>query len=111
VHINVKSLPKIMKPSSIVDGVFESQGFRRKGKKDSPYYQFKIGDVCTQTEYEVQIPIQEIHKKKQESLYKCQEFRITMKSPRLRNSTIPDAIVSAAKEKVHEAFTTILDQY
>ncbi|WP_339062041.1 hypothetical protein [Tepidibacillus marianensis] len=109
-HIEVKSLPKIMKPSSVVDGVFESQGFRRKGKKDSPYYQIRIEDVCTQTEYVVQIPIQEIYKKKQEPLYKCQDFRITMKSPRMRNSSIPVAIVSAAREKVHEAFSTILGQ-
>ncbi|TCS84523.1 hypothetical protein [Tepidibacillus fermentans] len=106
-QIAVKSLPKIIKPSSVVEEVFESQGFRRKGKKDSPYYQFKIEDVCTQTKYEVQIPIQEIRKQKQEPFYKCQEFRITMKSPKMRNSEIPDAIISAAKERVHEVFSII----
>ena len=108
-HIDVKSLPKIIKPSSIVDGVFESQGIRRKGKKDSPYYHFQIEDVCSQTQYDVQIPIKEIREKQQEPFYKCHSFQITMKSPRMKNQQIPEAIVTAATEKVHEVFSYILE--
>ncbi|MFV9510074.1 hypothetical protein [Tepidibacillus sp. LV47] len=107
-HIHVKSLPKIIKPSSIVDRVFKSQGFRRKGKKDSPYYQLRIEDVSTKTQYEVQIPIKEIHQHQQEPFYKCQEFQIKMISPRRKNQQIPDAIILAAKEKVQEAFSYLL---
>ncbi|MFT9486419.1 MAG: hypothetical protein ACH0QD_03485 [Tepidibacillus sp.] len=105
-HITIKSGFKIVKPSSRIDEVFESQGFKKKGGKDFPYYRLRIDDICTRTSYELQIPIQEIYLSPKESLYKFQEMIIHTRSP-VKPHQIPEAIIQAAKEKMNEVFSTL----
>lgn len=107
-YSRVKFVQKILKPKTLVDQVFEAQGFRKKGQKYSPYYQLRIDDNCTQSCYELKIPIQEIYLNdynQNEPFYKLQQMQILKKSPIMKDKKIPNAVVQAANEKINEVIS------
>lgn len=107
-HLRIKSSSKIIKPCSMVDMVFKTQGFKKKITRYISYYHIKIKDNCTNTNYELQIPIKEILQKKREPLYKIQDITILSKSPLNKNQQIPTEIIQAANEKVREVLSYLV---
>ena len=101
----VKSFQKVVQSSSRVDDVFVSQGFKKVGRKDFPYYRLKVADLSTRTNYEVQIPIHKIGQGQAEPLYKIYEMTIHPKDPYPKKHPIPDSVVHAAQEKVRETLS------
>lgn len=104
----VKSFQKVVQSSSRVDYVFESQGFTKTGRKDSPYYRLKLADLATRTNYEVQIPIRKIVRGHEEPMYKITEMTIHLKDPYPKKHPIPDSVVHAAQEKVRETLSYLM---
>ncbi|MGD9678545.1 MAG: hypothetical protein AB7V16_09415 [Vulcanibacillus sp.] len=103
-QLQLKKIPKIVKPISVIDKTFESQGFKKTIKKDYSYYHLSIYDNITKTRYELRIPFQIIYPCKKESVYRIKEVVLFTNSPRLQNSGIPKAIINAAYEKLYEIF-------
>lgn len=105
-NLDIKSSTKVIKPSDQMDMVFKSQGFSKKSNRTSQYYYLRIEDNCTRINYEVQIPIQEIYyKNKNQVYYKIQNLSIYIRSSIKRPRYIPNEIIHATNEKVHEALS------
>lgn len=106
-HLHLKPTSKIVKPSTVVDNIFEAQGFEKRKRKDFSYYHLKMKDNITRTSYALQIPFQEIYSD-QEPHYKIQEISICSLSPIMKNQEIPKPIVNAAREKASEVFSYLI---
>lgn len=104
-HLHIKKISKIVKPSSLVDKTFNAQGFKKVVKKDLSYYHLLIKDNITDTTYELRIPFQIIYPNHKESVYKIQDIVLYAKSPLLKNLNIPNSIINAAYEKIHDVFS------
>lgn len=103
-QVSMKSTLKIIKPCSEVDKAFKAQGFTKKQKKNYPYFHLKIQDNSTLLCYDLQIPIYE-YQKNEKSVCKIHEINIKSKDPVLKNQQIPQAVVTAAYEKIREVFS------
>jgi len=53
-----KVLPRCVMPLTSVHYLLTAHGFRKSGSEDNPIYQAKLQDASTQTEYQINIPVQ-----------------------------------------------------
>lgn len=104
-HLHIKKTSRIINSRSKVDKVFKAQGFRKIVKKDISYYHLYLTDNITRTNYELQIPFQELYLNNKEPSHKIEEIIVYTKSPLMKNKEIPHSIISAANEKAEEALS------
>lgn len=109
-HLHILKTPKIVKPSSLVDKVFEGQGFSKRMKNDIHYYHVRFNDVITRTSYELQIPFEILYISKKEPFYKIQELVIFPKSNYMKKRAVPEEIINAAYEKAFEALSYLIEK-
>lgn len=95
----------MVKPFSIVDQMFQSQGFSRRGRQ-SPTYDIRIEDTASHTVYYLRIPARQMgNKENTDALLKLDRPYIRKRQgPNRYNPTqeIPDSVVEAAQHKMAE---------